>query len=150
MHLSDHLKNQQTLVTNDDGFFEFYCSKSPNICSNFVLLVANPLFSVERGVYELAFADQVRQAGRAAVQRHREGVHGAGSAAWPHEVVSRLARLAHRGFLPGALAELATVVPADVLGELEDNDEDLCDEDELDGADDVDELAAAVAGVAVA
>ena len=41
-------------------------------------------------------------------------------------------------------------MPAEVLGELEDNDEDLCDEDELDGADDVDELAAAVAGVAVA
>ena len=47
------------------------------------------------------------------------------------------------------LKELATVVPADVLGELEDNDEDLCDEDELDDGD-VDELAAAVAGVAVA
>ena len=39
--------------------------------------------------------------------------------------------------------------PKAVLGELEDNDEDLCDEDELDDGD-VDDLAAAVAGVAVA
>ena len=54
------------------------------------------------------------------------------------------------GLSDEALSELATVVPADVLGELEDNDEDLCDEDELDDADDVDELAAAVAGIAVA
>ena len=53
------------------------------------------------------------------------------------------------GLSDEALAELATVVPADVLGELEDNDEDLCDEDELDDGD-VDDLAAAVAGVAVA
>ena len=54
------------------------------------------------------------------------------------------------GLSDEALAELASIVPADVLGELEDNDEDLCDEDELDDADDVDELAAAVAGIAVA
>ena len=54
------------------------------------------------------------------------------------------------GLSDEALAELASIVPAEVLGEMEDNDEDLCDEDELDGADDVDELAAAVAGVAVA
>ena len=53
------------------------------------------------------------------------------------------------GLSDEALSELATVVPADVLGELEDNDEDLCDEDELDDGD-VDDLAAAVAGVAVA
>ena len=53
------------------------------------------------------------------------------------------------GLSDEALAELATVVPAEVLGEMEDNDEDLCDEDELDDGD-VDDLAAAVAGVAVA
>lgn len=49
----------------------------------------------------------------------------------------------------GGLAELATIVDGSILGALEDNDEDLCDEDELDDAD-VDDLAAAVAGVAVA
>ena len=53
------------------------------------------------------------------------------------------------GLSDEALAELASIVPAEVLGELEDNDEDLCDEDELDDGD-VDDLAAAVAGVAVA
>ena len=53
------------------------------------------------------------------------------------------------GLSDEALAELASIVPAHVLGELEDNDEDLCDEDELDD-EDVDDLAAAVAGVAVA
>ena len=53
------------------------------------------------------------------------------------------------GLSDEALAELASIVPADVLGELEDNDEDLCDEDELEDGD-VDDLAAAVAGVAVA